>query len=303
MITKTIKVKSIAEYIQHVIELSGSLKLDVQYDEYFLYRGQSSKSYALVPSLGRCPTYSASGQMTIFERKLIEEAKNKHPSIFANNLNPLDMLAKLQHYGIPTRLMDVTMNPLVALYFACEGNNTDDGEVIVFRDKYANINYPIIYAIADSYRFSFTSWTDLDDFLEKVLQQPYFLEQKSSTEFVDQKGSWVAECCSKPLFVSALELSPRQKAQQGKYILFPNEIQQYSNGEYFFTDKIAAIPKDADYIETLFQIDNSSRAQIKKGLSILGITESSLFADAVDISCKEITNRQIERIKNSNKIY
>lgn len=299
---KTIEIKSIEEYIQHVIELSGSLKLDVQYDEYLLYRGQRSKNYDLMPSLGRCPTHSASGQMTIFERKLIEEAKNKHPSIFANNLNPLDMLAKLQHYGIPTRLMDVTINPLVALYFACEGSNTGDGEVIVFRDKYANVNYPIIYAIADSYRFAFTSFTDLDDFLDKVLQQPYFLEQKSSVEFVGKKGSWVAECCAKPLFVSALELSPRQKAQQGKYILFPNEIKQHSNGKYFFTDEIAAIPKYADYIETLFQIENRSKTRIKKDLSILGITESSLFADAVDISCKEIANRQIERIKNSHNM-
>jgi len=299
MTTETIKVKSIEEYIQRVIGLSDFLKLDVLYDEYLLFRGQSSKNFELMPSLGRCPTYSASGQMTIFERKLIEEAKNKHPSIFANNLNPLDMLAKMQHYGIPTRLMDVTINPLVALYFACVGNDTDDGEVIVFRDKYADVNYPIIYAIADSYRFAYTSITYLDHFLEKVLQQPYFLEQK--IELVGETGTWVAECCAKPLFISALELSPRQKAQQGKYILFSNEIQQ-SNGENYFTDKITAIPKDANYIETIIQIDNSSKAQIKKGLSVLGITESSLFADAVDISCKEIANRQIERIKNSHSM-
>lgn len=37
------------------------------------------------------------------------------------------VLAALQHHGAPTRLMDVTTNPWVALWFACETAGTDDG--------------------------------------------------------------------------------------------------------------------------------------------------------------------------------
>lgn len=53
-------------------------------------------------------------------------------------LSYLDRLAKLQHFGLPTRLLDVSSNPLVALYMACntiytgDKNQEDWGEVILY---------------------------------------------------------------------------------------------------------------------------------------------------------------------------
>ncbi|HCQ52248.1 FRG domain-containing protein [Ruminococcaceae bacterium TF06-43] len=55
-----------------------------------------------------------------YEFDAIETAIRQRPYDFRECASDFEILTKLQHYGLGTRLLDVTLNPLVALYFASE---------------------------------------------------------------------------------------------------------------------------------------------------------------------------------------
>lgn len=292
-----INISRIEEFVQTVCQLNDDITKPTQlWSQELLFRGQSNKAYELLPGIAR--GRHSSCQCTIFndERNLIEMAKFKMPDVFRNDQTPLELLALLQHHGVPTRLLDVTENALVALYFACCSNPNTDGEVIVFKRRNESItNYPIVNAIADSYRFaSRGTWTPLAHFYGDMKNQPYCLEQKQTFDIChpddEAGGKWVEECCQHIFYIYAPIRSLRQQVQQGRYILFPNHINYeiYQEGAFEWT--IDAIPKDHEDITARFIIPKENKQQLLSDLSVLGISEDFLFCDNVDTVCKGIVN-------------
>lgn len=281
----------------------GLVRNGADLHEVLLFRGQSSSEYALLPSLGRNRNYAVDISIFNEERNLIELAKYRLPDVFHDNLQPIELLSLLQHHGIPTRLLDVTESALVALYFACCSNDDKDGEVIIFKYNELDVaNYPVINAIADSYRFSRGTFCELGLFYGAVIKQPYFLEQQQMTSICFENngegGKWIRDCCKDPLFIYAPTRILRQQIQCGRYILFPNHIEPYGEkGDYCFETKIDPIPKDNEVIAGIIKIPKEAKNMILLELSLMGIREDTLFADNIDIVCKSIVDICKARVK------
>lgn len=280
-------VNTLEEYIKTIFRLTDNNYKNPLVLRDFVFRGQDNKEYDLIPSIGR--NRKSDGDISILnqERNMIEMAKNKLPNIFKNDMTPINLLALLQHYGIPTRLLDVTTNPLVALYFATLNSDTD-GEVLAIKYKNTNVaNYPMINAIADSYRFVHKEQEpiNLDDFYHTVLEQSYFDEQRYGYDTING-GDWIKELCKDIIIVNTQEYSERQRTQQGLYILFPNKIKTNHKNKCF-VNQIKKIPKDNDDISRLIIPKESKKAMLQK-LGLLGISEDTLFRDSIDIVCKNI---------------
>ena len=100
-----------------------------------IYRGES-KEYDVPsnPSLFRNvedQKYGGNISWQSIEERMLSEFKRKAFSCFKDTQSipnsQLEWRALAQHYGLPTRLIDWTTNPMVALYFAVEKNDEEDG--------------------------------------------------------------------------------------------------------------------------------------------------------------------------------
>ena len=113
-------ITSVADFIAKIVQIKDEKGVET------FYRGHASSKWELLPSIFRMPN-GIEKEHLLFRDMVAHEPQN-----FLECKSALDYLVQMQHYGLPTRLLDMTLNPLVALYFACEKEVNKDGLVYHF---------------------------------------------------------------------------------------------------------------------------------------------------------------------------
>lgn len=200
-------------------------------DETF-YRGHEDVTFELTPSLLR---KSPNGSWTFMpnEDRLCKELLIAHYDEFEGDQYCFDQLVRMQHYGLPTRLLDISGNPLVALFFACYCKPElmdKDGEVIIFRVPEERVKYydsDTVSCISNLSKLSYEQKNDINLSLELTEFNGEPVTGKLLHHIKSEKGFFEARIVPDDLgsivCVKAKQTNTRIKSQSGAFLLFGHE--------------------------------------------------------------------------------
>lgn len=269
--TDRMPIESIADFINEL------QKVPRRKDSELYFRGHSSFNYKLEPSIYR------NKKLLNNEHNLFKEFILKTPSDFLNEKSALEKLVKMQHYGLPTRILDITSNPLVALYFACKGNNSKkkDGQVVIFKIPKKDIKYydsdtvsiianlakrPVNFTIEDIRNLEIDEFNK-QDAIALLLHE--IKEEKSYFNNIIRERD-----IGRVVAVKVKQSNNRIIKQSGAFLIFGINGNKLNPARISINWILNSKEKNVD-----FNINHESKESILGELNVLGINEATLFPE------------------------
>lgn len=194
------KINNISDYLSE-IDLNIKELKRITGSSFFCYRGEdriqncSGKNYKhSMPNIFRPEQFEKFDKFKWFEKSILDEIRSNNLS---NRNDYLEIAMDAQHGGFPSRLLDVTFNSLIALFFAItphyniniNEHDNIDGRVMVYAiDKMSTSNTESI----------------IDIYKDIVHEKKYNSRLESYFH----------------MLIDFVDLNSRIKAQQGGFILF-----------------------------------------------------------------------------------
>ena len=295
MSESTICANSVTEFLEHINNIEFISKRTNTVGCYSFFRGQTNRDWILSPSLYRQNLFES-------ESLLLTELMHISPNEFLNNR--FDSLVKFQHYGLPTRLLDMTTNPLVALFFACKSDVDDrnDGIVYVFPNLPVSWSTdPMVDLIMDYVFEHYPKKLWLDQVLDFTRKNYEFVSHRLMPDSINS----LLHYYTIPAFaVMPAKTNERIEAQDGAFLVFGMNIsgKEVSNNPgtlnrvYYSFDPVEIVnAKQICKKAASIIIPKDAKEGILKQLDILGVNERKLFPDLehqIRYTIKDVLNNR-----------
>lgn len=211
------------------------------------YRGQADATWLLDSSLTREEKYADN------EARMYYDILSLKPEAFSKDYNIYDRLITMQHFGMPTRLLDITRNPLVSIFFACNNlaRANSDGLVYAFVPEATN-------------------FLNFDDERLKCLTNSIIMQDKNIHKInCDLSPTEKEDCFTQNWFVQGIAKNQRINNQSGDFIFVSSEESR----------------KNLDSLPTkIVVIDASSKKVLLEQLESLNIHSGSVYPDLSHMS-------------------
>lgn len=256
------------EQLKHKYSYSTGGIHSVVVEPKFLFRGHGNhEKYKLEPIIFRTKKteYGITTQFSQLEYNILADFISEAKA-FEKNVNDIQAwLEVAQHYKVPTRLLDFTENPLVALYFACRSETETTASVwIINQDLYAKKlwNAPFLKMTMDSQMI-----------VRSIIKREILMLGKPErNNLIDYKYPWIY----KPQYIDE-----RMQLQSSMFMIWGSKCcaltEMISEHNYMNFDDNEVITSDSSGFLCALEINPKAKSEILKQLDMYGINEKFIY--------------------------
>lgn len=293
-----IQIEHLSDFMREIFNIKASANPDeseVPESKSFYFRGQANVGWDVVPIIFR-------NQYLASESEMVRTAYLRNPSEFRLLPTDFERLAKLQHYGLPTRLLDVTANPLVALYFACQPHTEKDPKtaqdvetdgVVFFQQAYGKNHTDMEVSVISCLAIRGAGGNiTLREFLDYLEEQHIYTVKTAESCRKNQYKSLI-ETLQSNYFVSSNLNNERLIRQSGSFILtgkYNLTIDQLDVGNSVIS--AATSSTRSEFSKEHFIIPAERKSDILSELDFCNVNEGSLFPE-LEHQMSYIKNRKV----------